>query len=127
MCNHENLFIFCQRFYCLLQLVFFLLVHIGRSFVSKNNGRFENKGAGYNHTMLLVAGKIVRHTVELFIKSPQLYNLFHKPLVHGDTIQFHRKDNIFIDIQDRNKVVIPEDKTNAAPAENRKLFVLEFG
>ena len=72
------------------------------------------------------AGQIVRHTVQLPIESPHFHYFIHKPLVHGITIQLHRQDNIFIDIQHRNKIVILKDKPDVTSAEDGKLFILEF-
>ena len=47
-------------------------------------------------------------------------------LINGITIQLHRQDNIFIDIQHRNKIVILKDKPDVTSAEDGKLFILEF-
>lgn len=47
-------------------------------------------------------------------------------LINGITIQLHRQNNIFINVQHRNKIVILKDKTDVASAEDGKLFILEF-
>ena len=73
-------------------------IQIACRFICKYNSWFGNKGAGNRYTLLLAAGQIVRHTVQLPIESQHFHDFIHKPLVHGITIQLHRQDNIFIDI-----------------------------
>ncbi len=101
-------------------------IQIACRFICKYNSWFGNKGAGNRYTLLLAAGQIVRHTVQLPIESQHFHDFIHKPLVHGITIQLHRQDNIFIDIQHRNKIVILKDKPDVTSAEDGKLFILEF-
>ena len=51
-------------------------------------------------------------------------NLVQKLLIHRIPVQLHRQDDILIHIQDGNKVIVLEDKTDVAAAEDGKLFVV---
>ena len=101
-------------------------VKVSSRFVGQDDSRFRNKGAGNRYTLLLTTGQIVRHTVQLFIESQHFHDFIHEMLINGITIQLHRQNNIFIDVQHRNKIVILKDKTDVASAEDGKLFILEF-
>ena len=57
---------------------------------------------------------------------PASHNLVHELLVCRVAVQLHRQDNIFIDIQDRDKVIVLEDKTDVAAAEDGQLLVILF-
>ena len=63
----------------------------------------------------------------MFIIQPQQVNdLAPKRLIHRVPVQLHRQDDVLIHIQDRNKVIVLEDKANVAAAEDGELFVVHF-
>ena len=53
-------------------------------------------------------------------------DLVQKLLIHRVPVQLHRQDDVLIHIQDRNKVIVLEDKADVAAAEDGKLFVVHF-
>ena len=42
-------------------------------------------------------------------------------------VQFYGQDDVFIDVQNRDKVVVLEDKADIAPTEDGKLLVVQLG
>ena len=57
---------------------------------------------------------------------PILNDFVQKLLIHRVPVQLHRQDDVLIHIQDRNKVIVLEDKADVAAAEDGKLFVVHF-
>jgi len=53
-------------------------------------------------------------------------DLVQKLLIHRVPVQLHRQDDVLIHIQDRNKVIVLEDKADVAAAEDGELFVVHF-
>ena len=51
-------------------------------------------------------------------------HLIHKSLIYRISIQFYRKDNILINIQNRNQIIILENETNISSPENRQLLIV---
>ena len=51
-------------------------------------------------------------------------NLVQKSLIHRVTVQFDRQDNIFIYVQNRDKVVILKNEADVAAPKNSELFVI---
>src|SRR5699024_9902940 len=58
-----------------------LAVKVSGGFIGKNNCWFGNQGAGNRYTLLLAAGKVVRHIFQLVIQSEHIHNIVHKSLV----------------------------------------------
>jgi len=103
-----------------------LAIKVAGWLVGQNNSRFGNQGAGDSHTLLLAAGKIVRHIFQFIFQPQQVNDLVQKLLIHRVPVQLHRQDDVLIHIQDRNKVIVLEDKADVAAAEDGKLFVVHF-
>ncbi len=101
-----------------------LAVKVAGRLVGQHNSRFGNQGAGDSHTLLLSAGKIVRHIFQFIFQPQQMNDLVQKLLIHRVPVQLHRQDDVLIHIQDRNKVIVLEDKADVAAAEDGKLFVV---
>ena len=101
-----------------------LAVKVAGRLVGQHNSRFGNQGAGDSHTLLLSAGKIVRHIFQFIFQPQQVNDLVQKLLIHRVPVQLHRQDNVLIHIQDRNKVIVLEDKADVAAAEDGKLFIV---
>ena len=51
-------------------------------------------------------------------------DLVQKLLIHRVPVQLHRQDDVLIHIQDRNKVIVLEDKADVAAAKDGKLLVV---
>ena len=77
--------------------------------------------------MLLSAGEVIGHTVQLVLQSQQAHHLTHEFLVYCIAVQLHGQNDIFIDIQNGDKVIVLEDEPDVAAAENGELFVLQVG
>ena len=103
-----------------------LAVKVAGRLIGQHDSRFGNQGAGNRHTLLLAAGKIVRHIFQFIFQPQQVNNLVQKLLIHRVPVQFHRQDNVLIHIQDRNKIVVLEDKADVAAAEDGKLLGVHF-
>ena len=54
--------------------------------------------------------KVARHTVQFVPQSQQAHDFVHEFLVYGIAVQLYGQDDIFIDIQNRDKIVVLEDK-----------------
>ena len=48
-----------------------------------------------------------------------------KFFIYCIAIQFYGQNNVFIYIENGNKVIVLENKTDIASAENRKLFIVQ--
>ena len=92
-----------------------LAVKVAGRLVGQHNSRFGNQGAGDSHTLLLSAGKIVRHVFQFIFQPQQMNDLVQKLLIHRVPVQLHRQDDVLIHIQDRNKVIVLEDKLKNMP------------
>ena len=58
-----------------------LAVKIAGRFVRQHDSRFGNQGAGDSHTLLLSAGKIVRHVFQFIFQPQQMNDLVQKLLM----------------------------------------------
>ena len=87
----------------------------------------ETRARGDGDTLLLSAGQVVGILFSLSSRASRCNYFVHELFVYRIAVQFHGQDNIFIDIQDRNKVVVLEDKADVAPAEDSKPLVVQFG
>jgi|GEM_PF-3095076 len=101
-----------------------LTVKIAGRLVGQHNSRFGNQGAGNRYTLLLAAGKIVRHIFQLIFQSQQVNDLVQKLLIHRVPVQLHRQDDVLIHIQNGNKVIVLEDKADVSAAGDGELFVV---
>ena len=73
---------------------------------------------------MLSAGKIIRHIFQFIFQPQQVNDFVQKLLIHRVPVQFHRQDDVLIHIQNGNKVIVLEDKTDVAAAEDGELFIV---
>ena len=62
----------------------------GSVYVGQYDSWFCNQCAGDCYTLLLAAGKIVRHIIQFIFQPQHHYNIIHKLLIYNISIQFHR-------------------------------------
>ncbi len=101
-----------------------LAVKVAGRLVGQYNSRFGNQSAGNRHTLPLSARKIIRHIFQFIFQPQQVNDLVQKLLIYRVPVQLHRQDDVLIHIQNRNKVIVLEDKADVAAAKDGKLFIV---
>src|SRR5699024_3392712 len=102
-----------------------LAVKVAGRFIGKNNRRFGNQGACNRYSLLLTARKIIRHIFQFVIQSEHFYNIIHKTLIYRIAVQFHWQYDIFIHIQNGNKIIVLKDKAEVTTAKEDRKSVVE--
>ena len=86
-----------------------LAIKVSSRFIGKYNRRFGNQGAGNRYTLLLTAGKLVWHIFQLVVQPEHIHNIVHELLVCRISVQLYGKHDIFVHIQNGDKVVVLKD------------------
>ena len=120
MCDHYNCLgeLLTGNFQKAQHILTGLGIQIARRFISQDDSRSCCQCTGNCHTLLLTTGKLIWQGILLFLQPKRLYDLPNKIPVYLTTIQFNRKNNVFIHIQHRNKIICLEYKANFSAAEN---------
>ena len=81
------------------------------------SGSVHIKSTGDGDTLLLSAGQVVWHIVQLILQSQQTHYFVQKFFVYDIAVQFHRQNNVFIDIKNR------ESSSNAFTGKKKYMML----
>ena len=124
--HHEGLVEFCAgNFQKAQHIAAGHTVQIACWLVRQNDSRLRYQSAGDGYTLLLTAGEIAGHIVQLILQPQHPHHFFHKLLVYLVSVQLHRQHNVFKDIQHRHQIVVLEDEADLSSAEDGKLLIFQ--
>ena len=100
-------------------------IQVSGRLIRKQDCRFCRKRPCNRDSLLLSAGQSSRKCFLLSRKSQKLQNPIYIFLIHFSSIQLDRKNNIFINIQIRHKIIILKNEPDLSSAKDCKLFLFQ--
>ncbi len=100
-------------------------VEVSGRLVGKDDGRLGSERTRDGDPLLLTAGEVVGQVFQLALQTQRFDDAVDVGGIGCLTVQLHRQDNIFKDIQHWHQIVVLKDEADLSSAEDGQFLILE--